>query len=372
MVYIITFLSSMLFGYWATRINPKTNRGLVFLCSLMSILIPSILAGVRDVSIGTDVEYYLLPEFNVALNVDDFKTYIALIWEKELGYMLLVFVIAKLFGNIQCLLFFFQFITMLCIYIGAWKFRKSTSLPFVLFLYFFVFYNSFYNLFRQSISMSIIFLALSWLFEKKYIKYFIAVLIATAFHTTAVIAIIPFFITWFLYGENFRENTRAKTLRGYILILVVIIGCIALPHLISFMVNVGWLHSRYLLYFSNDSVSNNMFDTVIYLIGILLIFMFSKQLKETDEKFEFFKVNLFFAFITNQLANVMYYGHRISLYFGIINILFVAKLPKVLKNTNSKLILSIGLIVLYAFYWIYIYVINGHSETYPYLSYWQT
>ena len=51
MVYIATFLCSIVFGHLATRINPKTNRGLVFLCSAISILIPSILAGLRDISV---------------------------------------------------------------------------------------------------------------------------------------------------------------------------------------------------------------------------------------------------------------------------------------------------------------------------------
>ena len=276
MVYIATFLSSMLFGYWATRINPKTNRGLVFLCSMISILIPSILAGLRDVSIGTDVTVYVLGDFNIALNTETYAQYALYIWEKEPGYMLLVFLIAKLFGSVQWLLFFIEFIIMVCIYIGAWKFRDKLSLPFVLLIYFCVFYNGSYNLVRQAISLSIVFVALSWLFEKRYVKYLVAVLIAMAFHTTAVIALVPFFVIWVLYDDYFLEGNRARTLRGYILILVVVGGCIALPYIISFLVNVGWLHSRYLAYFANESLSSNMFDMLIYLIEIILIFLFIK------------------------------------------------------------------------------------------------
>ena len=60
MIYIGVFLSSTLCAYLAQKISIKKNKGLVLFFSLLSILIPSILGGMRSVRIGTDITYYVL------------------------------------------------------------------------------------------------------------------------------------------------------------------------------------------------------------------------------------------------------------------------------------------------------------------------
>ncbi|MBE6751830.1 MAG: EpsG family protein [Ruminococcaceae bacterium] len=370
MAYVLVFLSSILFGYWATRINPKTNRGLVFLCSLISILIPSILAGLRDVSLGTDVELYLVPHFETALHTETFSHYMSLIWQKETGYMLLVFLVAKIFGNIQWLLFFIEFIIILCVYIGAWKLRKQISLPLVLLVYYLIFYNDTYNLLRQAIAMAIVFMAVNWLFEKKYVKYLIFVFIAATFHTTAVMGLIVFVVYYFLEGERFRSDISAKTMRGYVLLVCVISGCILLPNIVNALVNMGVLHSRYLMYFVRESVSNNLSNTLLYLVEIILVMCFAKVVQNEDSKFVFLKINLYFTFITLQLSQVMYFGYRMSLYFAIINVLLFARITRVSESKKTNILISIFVIGLLSVFWYYLYIVGGVSNTYPYLTYW--
>lgn len=372
MVYIATFLSSMLFGYWATRINPKTNRGLVFLCSLISILIPSILAGLRDVSIGTDVSGYIESEFNIAIAIDSFKEYFSLIWKKEKGYLLLVFVIAKYFGDIHWLLFFMSFITMTCIYVGAWKFRKDVSLSMILLLYFCFFYNDSYNMVRQSMSMSIVFMAIPYLFEKKYVKYLVFILIASLFHSTAVIGIAHFLIYWFLYTKKMTFGKNEKNLRSWILIAVLAGVCVLLPYICSSLVGIGLLDAKYLYYFKNESVSNNLFQTIIYLLQIFMTVVYSCDIRQNMKESEFFKTNLFFTFITLQLTNVMYYGNRISLYFGIVNVVLIAFFLEISNSKRSKFFTVIIITFIALTYWVYVYVIGNSSNTYPYIPYWVT
>lgn len=366
----MVFLSSILFGYWATRINPKTNRGLVFLCSVISILIPSILAGLRDVSLGTDVELYLVPHFEMALQTETFSNYMSLIWQKEPSYLLLVFLVTKIFGNIQWVLFFIEFIIILCVYIGAWKLRKQISLPFVLLIYYLIFYNDTYNLLRQAIAMAIVFLAVNWLFEKKYIKYLIFVFIASTFHTTAVMGFVVFIVYYFLEGDRFRSDISAKSMRGYVLLVCVISGCILLPNIVSALVNMGILHSRYLMYFVRESVSNNLSNSLLYLLEIILVMCFSKVVQNKDNKFVFLKINLYFAFITLQLSQVMYFGYRMSLYFAIINVLLLARITQISENKKTNILVSLFIIGVLSVFWYYLYVIGGVSKTYPYLAYW--
>ena len=56
-VYLISFIISYLFTDRATIY--KKNKGLFFICSLIAIAVPAFIAGVRDITIGTDTINYI-------------------------------------------------------------------------------------------------------------------------------------------------------------------------------------------------------------------------------------------------------------------------------------------------------------------------
>lgn len=372
MIYVATFLGSIFFGHLATRINPKTNRGLVIICSLISILIPSVLAGLRDVSIGTDVTHYLLKEFNVALSVDSFKDYLPLIWRKETGYLALVFLVAKCFGDIQWLLFFMSFITTTCFYIGAWRFKEKAALPLTLLIYFLCYYNISYNLVRQAISMAIIFCGIGYLFKKKYIKFLILVAIATLFHSSAILSIVHLFIFWFL-DVNQPNNAEKKIfLRSTVLIFALAMAVLLFPTFITLLSNIGLIDSRFLYYVQNPSnTSSSNFETLIYAVEILAIVFWGKSLGKIIDNFEYFKTNLFYAFITILLTSFMLFGNRISQYFSTINILLIGQIPGVFSKKSSKVLCTVFITTLFFVYWFYVFVISGSAETYPFKFFWE-
>lgn len=371
MIYLATFLSSALFGYWATRINPKTNRGLVVLCSIISILLPSILAGMRDITIGTDIKFYVLDAYEKSLRVDTFQELLPLIWKIETGFLLLVFAVTKMFGDIQWLLFFIELIIMICMYVGAWRFKDEVPLPVVLLVYFFMYYNLTYNSVRQSIAMSIIFVAIKYLVEKKYALFFLFVVIATSFHTTAVMAVLYIGIHFFLESSHLRKQEKAKTMRLYILVVFSLLFCAFLPQIIKSVVEIGILDSKYLVYVQNKSVGDKFLDNIIYLVELVFILLFLKKDTENDRFFTFFKANFFVAFIMLQLTHTIWNGDRIGVYFSFINIILLAKIPQMPRMRSNRGILNVGLVAIMLFYWVYIYVIVGSSETYPYIPFWE-
>lgn len=372
MVYIATFLCSIIFGHLATRINPKTNRGLVFFCSAVSILIPSILAGLRDISVGTDISVYVADNFNLAVASETFSQYASRIWQKEWGYMFLVFFSSKIFPDVQGLLFSIELIMMVCVFLGAWKFREQVPLPLVLAIYFLFFYNMSYNIVRQSIAVAIIFLATSWLFEKKYIHFFIAVAVAVLFHKTAMVGIGQFLIFWFINSKSLGENDKARKLRGNAMVVGAVAFCFLLPYLTRALVSLGIISSRFLQYFEISSVSDNLLNSLVYLLEIVFVMLFSKNFEKISSEFVFLKTNLFFTFITHQLTNFMYYGDRLSLYFSVVNIILLAKLPQATSSKRDKTLATIAIVAVLLFYWYYIYIISGSAETYPYIAYWES
>lgn len=371
MVYIATFLCSALFGYWATRINPKTNRGLVILCSLISVLIPSILAGLRHETMGEDILYYLKPLFYTAERARTFQDYLLLRSDIEDGFELLVFVVAKQFGNIQWLLFFIELIMMTCIYIGAWKFRKQISLPLVLLLYFFLYYSESYNLMRQNIAMTIVFAGIWWLCEKKYIWFCLFVFLAMQIHTTAILGLVMLVIHFFLESDYLKKTEKSKTFRSYFLILCVFLLLIFFAQLARVLVEIGFLDAKYLLYLDKDSTGDSLLNNILFIIQIVFVLLFSKSLEDKVQNYPFFKTNLFFSFALLQLSRVIWAGHRMSFYFGIVNILFVAMLPNYSEKTANKRIVTAIMLFLYMMYWIYCYCLNNEIGTYPYIPYWE-
>ena len=91
-----------------------------------------------------------------------------------------------------------------------------------------------------------------------------------------------------------------------------------------------------------------------------------KQLKNRVFGFPYLKINAYLNIIFLQLANIMNYGHRLSLYFGLVNIALIAQIPRADKNRNTRIVITLIMILTFLAYWIYVYCIGGVSNTYPY------
>ena len=143
-------------AYFATKLSSQKNKVAIQILSLLAILLPALLAGLRASDIGTDVEYYIINNFEVARHVSSFKNYLPLIYAKEPLYLAIVYIIAKVFGNIQVLLFTFSFLTILFVYLSVWKWKKNLSVPLFLLIYYFLYYNDSLNIIRQHLAMAII------------------------------------------------------------------------------------------------------------------------------------------------------------------------------------------------------------------------
>lgn len=369
MTYIGVFLSSTLCAYLAQKISIKKNKGLVLFFSLLSILIPSILGGMRSVRIGTDITYYVLNNFQVALHASSFKEYLPLIYAKEPLYLFIVYSCAKLFGNINALLFVIECLTMSCVYIGGWKLRKQIPLPLFLLAYFFIYYNDSYNTVRQHLAMAIIVMGFADLYNKKYKRYLINVVVASLIHTSAIIGIIFILIHWYVCGPYEKRKKKKLKIREWILMISAFVLVVGIRFWCTILIKIGILSTRYLYYFNHSSVSNNTLDTLLYSFEVVLIFLFSTKARKNIFQYEFLKIIAVFNLIFLQLARFMNYGHRLSLYFGIINLLMLAQIDRISNKKNERHIIVFGMILVMAIYWIYVYCIGDMSQTFPYVSY---
>lgn len=363
MIYIGTFAISGLLAYCAGK---SKKKGKAFLLSLVAILIPSLLAGLRSTSIGTDIGYYVIDNFETAVVSSSFPEYLKVVYAKEPLYLLLVYAVAKTVGNIQWLLFFFGIITIGGIYFGAWKLRRHCSVPMVVLIYCFLYYNDSLNMVRQHMAMAVLFAGMYVLFSGNYKKYCIYIIIASAIHTIAAIGIIFIAIHWFVCGRKTEKKKRVVQLRMMLLVVLAIIAVFGIKLIVTVFVNLGLLDPRYFLYFQSKGGSNHNADTLIYVTELIFLFLYNRFFRKRIFEFDYLKLNAILNVIFLQLARFMSYGHRISLYFGVINILLIGQLPKQIKKADNRFLISCGMLFFFFLYWSYIYCISGVSETYPY------
>ena len=115
-IYIAVFIISILSTYYAEKYEKKSMKKEFIFFSAIAILIPSLLAGLRNSTIGYDTSYYSLPTFNKAL-VMNFSRFRSITSKQiELGYGVMVFILTKLLENFQVILFATHFIIVYYVY----------------------------------------------------------------------------------------------------------------------------------------------------------------------------------------------------------------------------------------------------------------
>ncbi|WP_460015997.1 EpsG family protein [Lactovum odontotermitis] len=205
------FLSLVLFGF-ASKILKK---GVLFhFFSLLALLPPVIVAGIRDLTVGVDLTSYVIPHLGFAgtfSNYVDFNNFMysfstyyfsmfGAVYHTEFGYNCLVFFVSRFTSDPHWLMFVIQLLISYFVFVSAKKISKKyqVSVTSCMFIYYTGFYIIGINLMRQSISMSLLLLAIVYLLEKNYIGYFIFQFFAYSFHTIALMGVLIFLIVFII------------------------------------------------------------------------------------------------------------------------------------------------------------------------------
>ena len=159
MTYIISFSFSLLLLCLAEKIKRRSG----YAVSFIALMIPCFLAAFRADTVGTDVRVYLIPMFENAKNshgIVDFwgrswvqvytRRYVASI---EIGFSLLVYIIAKIFSSLYVLQFCIQMLTIVPVWQALDKLSDYLNKRIVvvgMMVYYAMCYNYSLNLMRHS------------------------------------------------------------------------------------------------------------------------------------------------------------------------------------------------------------------------------
>ncbi len=175
----VSILSICLYKFAESRGKP-----LVF---FIAILPPVLIEGLRDQTIGIDMQTYVVPFFLTLSRANDVFEVPELIDHSDYGYLYLTYFFAKYVGDLNVFLTFFAVMKLVPVYYTAYIQRERINSALFLFAYFMYYYVQGFSMMRQSLAISLCIFSLNFFFLKQFKKYYLCVFIAYFFHNSAVL-----------------------------------------------------------------------------------------------------------------------------------------------------------------------------------------
>jgi len=249
--YIIVFLFSSICTFVAYK-NQRVN--LIFIpLIVLSVLIPAMLSGYRDLTVGIDVLMYGLPTFDNVYWIDGLRAF----WEEktseklEVGYVFFNWLVRRSTDNFGWFLFWQQLFALTFVQIACWRLRDRLNAPLLYTIYLVYYFCISMCHLRQMLAVALVMAAFSYAIEKQWRKYAIWLFIAMLFHRSAVIMFIIYPIA--------RYTDIDEPIRNKYLFYILVGGTILVtffPIVIHFLVGRGFISSHYAKY--ADAAGNNI------------------------------------------------------------------------------------------------------------------
>lgn len=356
---ILIYFCALTLTLLLLRICYKTkiqSRLLTIFLIVITALPLSLIAGLRDYSVGTDSYNYIM-----IFNNANQKTFIACLnqTEYEKGFMLLLKFLMIFSKEVSFVFGSLEFITLFILICSLLKIKEKINPCYFFFLYFLVFYHTSINIIRQGLAISLVLLMIVFLTENKYIKSLITLFVAISIHYSSVIAIS------FLIGYLLFKNKKNISLKRAFYYFVVIIELVVFYLFFDQIMNLS-IFSNYSDYVGEESkIGIGIFITgFLYFVPLLLLanrLIFSNM--ETELIFNSSLQFLPIAF----LGYLAPYAARLNLYPKIIIILLISYITKNEFNKTNKRFLKYYYLSLLVFEYVKNFLVQNQTDAYPYI-----
>ncbi len=180
----VALITTLLF--YLANLSVK-NKYLFAVLFLLFVLFPSLVGGLRDETVGRDLQTYGIEWFYKAVYSRSFPLYIESVSNPEYGYLLLNYVCGSITSNINFFFFITELLKMVLLGMTAIHFRKKIIAPLLVFSYMLYFYWLGLSMMRQSIALCICLYSMTYFFDAKYWQFLLLCLIAYLFHNSAFV-----------------------------------------------------------------------------------------------------------------------------------------------------------------------------------------
>lgn len=221
-IYLGTFFLSFLLCWCGEKIiKHHPNKGIGKMLLVLSVLLVSILAGLRDKIIGSDTFAYTTYFAEWARRFHSFRDFMKFYSTAyEPGFNLFGFIITKIFNyNYHWFLFCCALVIYGFIMRTFYYYSSICSLSMAWMLFLMLNCTEALNITRQYMAMAIAIYAFIYAYENKNGRFFLWTLIAMSFHVSAVI---NFFI-FYVYKRIKKNNTRIFKLTIALILVVALL-----------------------------------------------------------------------------------------------------------------------------------------------------
>ncbi len=366
--YIIMLITSTICCFFATKC--KKNKMLRGLLIAFTILIPSIVAGLRALNIGTDINTYGNYMHYVASNLSISK-FFSIFGYSDILFSVFTLIIGIIFKNIHIYLFLLQLLNCILIYKACDNYKEHIPIWLSYLLFLLTLYFRQLNLLRQGIAISFSILAISYILRDNKKKFLINAILASLTHISAISVFLIYYIKACII-----KNKDKKVSMVCIYSFLIILFLLFMP-ILKFITSSGILPSKYSFeYFSTYLNINHELDNLgtffkLFWCILTLLIGFNKNLKEKIVDFDFFFHIVFIDFILWNLNIYIHYIDRLSFYFGFTYLLFyIPQISKIFKKEiYNKILIYTVILIVFLFYWYVRFIFQNAGNVFPYLHY---
>lgn len=369
--YLITFFISYIFIYIASKYSKsKQNKFLRSTLLLMAIITLSMLAALRNETIGTDILTYVNKYFDAALYTQGITTYLE-IYPLEMVeplYKILTYVCSMISSDVRFLYFVIEFIDCAFVVAFLWENREKSSVLFGVFVYTMLLYNISFNAVRQTMALCICLYSLNAVKDKRLIKFIVLMLVAFLIHKSSIIMTISYPLYTYLDRQSVRK------IDGSILRIVFlgIGGLFFINYIAGFLMSIGVFPVKY-SHYMNSGYSFGRLSSFAFVLPIILICILYRRKLYQNDKINALLISyvLIWPFYA-QLDSLEDQFGRLAFYFMSANIYLYAQIPKLKIGSSShnilnSLILCFLAVIFWSLYWFVNFVIWNTGETVPYM-----
>lgn len=354
--YIICAIFVTLINYINEKYFIKKNKILecIFLM-IISIFLLCIIAGVRDITVGTDITVYVTRLMTVVESSPNIIDYL-ISSESDIFFSLIIFLGFKL-GDINTVLFIIELMVVIPIYIYAYLEKNEKSFTLVNLVFFLTMYCVSLNFMRQSIAMAFCILSYHFFDCKKEKKAFLLIMVAMLFHKTAVIFVGIFFINYLI-----KNNIKYRSINIILIIFGSLLVCQFMENIVALSSYSDYL-DRANQTFSLGSIIKKLFWFAICLPCLMV----NRRNQEYHTNIILCAIYTFIAVIFTAMSFSIPGTGRLAYYFT--NLSYFILLFEIPKSFRKKNIILLILIIIIIFsWWSMTAVDNDTSGVYPYHS----
>ena len=331
----IAFISTAFFSACKSK-----NQWMRYIGISLSILIPSIFAGIRY-NVGTDYQNYWwtfeqLDHVSFEWILTDSSHF-----NMDRGF-LIVSKIFRLGFNSKCVFAIWGAIILTIFVLTIYNQYREYDITLMYLTFVLMYYYSSFNILRQILALVIVFYSLKYVRSNQLIKYLILVLIATTFHFSALL-VLPI---WFLWDH--KLNKSINLVKKWMICLAAIIAVGMWQSILKLLANFNISAIlKYTGYFEKNNHMNMSF--LIKVVLTLFFIILQTRFQKKDDKLVFLTSLFILGTIIEYTGYYSSFVKRCSIYYAVSEIVLFSEVPLFFTKYSKQLcrFLVVLFIVLY-------------------------